>query len=310
MKKYIIAIGGNALEENKNNLKKIFKTIAETVSVLISKGDKVVIVFGNGPQIGKLMMKDYYARNISEEYSMDECVAMSQALIGYQLEKEIGNYLTEQRCAANIVNIVTQVEVSEHELREMDPTKPVGCAYSEEEAARITSERPDIVMKKDGIRGYRRVVVSPKPQRIIEIETVKNLIRKNTIVIAGGGGGIPVIIKDGNRLIGVNAVVDKDYTAELIAEEINADFLLLLTGVEYVMLNYGTDHEKILRCISKKEAKQFEEECQFSEGSMLPKVNAALKFVNSGNKRKAVIGMLEKLPDIINGKSGTLIQND
>lgn len=308
MKRYVIAIGGNALEEKKSSLPEIFRQIAGCIAHLIEKGGSIAIVFGNGPQVGKLVMQNHYASKEIEENTIDECVAMTQALIGYQLEKELGNALLSYGVKRNIVNVITQVVVDEQELAHAKPTKPIGAAYSKEEADRLCRERPGIVFKEDSLRGWRRVVVSPKPLRIREIETIRALLEQENIVIAGGGGGIPVIEKADKEYLGVDAVIDKDYTAERIAEDVEADVLVLLTGVEYVAIHYGREEQQNLKEISSDEMKQYEADGEFSEGSMLPKVKAALQFAESRPGREAVIGTLAKLEDILAGTSGTRIK--
>lgn len=307
MKRYVIAIGGNALEEKKSSLPEIFRQIAGCIAYLIERGDSIAIVFGNGPQVGKLVMQNHYASKEIEENSIDECVAMTQALIGYQMEKELGNALLQYGVKRNIVNVITQAVVDEKELRETNPTKPIGYAYTKEEAERLCAERPETVFKEDSGRGWRQVVVSPKPVRIREIDTIKALLEQENIVIAGGGGGIPVIEKENQEYLGVDAVIDKDYTAERIAEDVNADVLILLTSVEYVAIHYGSRDQKNLVMISANEMKTYEKAGEFSEGSMLPKVRAALQFVQSAVGRQVVIGTLAKLSDILEGKSGTRI---
>lgn len=307
MKRYVIAIGGNALEENKTSLPEIFRQIAGCVARLIEDGDSIAIVFGNGPQVGRLVMQNHYASKEIEENSIDECVAMTQALIGYQLEKELGNALIQYGINRNIVNVITQVVVDEEELLRAEPTKPIGAAYSREEAQRMQEERPGIVFREDKGRGWRRVVVSPEPKEIREIDTIRTLLEQENIVIAGGGGGIPVIERGGAEYLGVDAVIDKDYTAEKIAEDVNAGVLILLTGVEYVAVHYGEKDQKNLHTLTAEEMQAYEAAGEFAEGSMLPKVKAALRFVCSGSGRQAVIGTLSKLQDILDGKSGTRI---
>lgn len=305
MSTYVIAIGGNALEENKDNLGSILHKISDCIVSLIKRGDKVVLVHGNGPQIGKIVIQNHCAHGIIEESTIDECGAMTQAMIGYTLQKELGNSFRNQGIDKEIVTVLTQVVVDESEMINAKPTKPIGPFFSEEEAARLMEEE-NAVYAEDAGRGYRRMVRSPKPKRIEEIGVIKSLLANGNIVIAGGGGGIPVIEKN-NELIGVDAVIDKDYTAKLLAEEIGADVLILLTGVEYVSINYNKPEQKNLEQISLKELDKYIKEGQFSVGSMLPKVDACRLFVQSGINKIAVIGTLDKLQEIILGKSGTII---
>lgn len=307
MKRYVIAIGGNALEEKKEALPEIFRQIAGCIAELIGRGDGIVIVFGNGPQVGRLVMQNHYASKEIRENSMDECVAMTQALIGYQLEKELGNALMRCGIRRNIVNVITQVVVDEEELLNAEPTKPIGAAYSREEAERQQAQQPGIVFREDKGRGWRRVVASPEPREIREIDTIRTLLEQENIVIAGGGGGIPVVKREGKEYLGVDAVIDKDFTAEKIAEETDASVLILLTGVEYVAVHYGREDQKDLHTLTAEEMREYEAAGEFPAGSMLPKVKAALRFAGGGNGRQAVIGTLSKLPEILHGKSGTCI---
>lgn len=307
MKRYVIAIGGNALEENRKELDRIFVNIAETLAGLIQQGNQVVLVFGNGPQVGKLVMQNHYASDKLEENSIDECVAMTQALIGYQLEKELGNALGKYDVNCKLVNVITQVEVDAREVQTVPPTKPIGPAYTREEAEQLRAAQPGIILKEDPGRGYRRVVISPKPRNIIEIDTIKALLDQEHIVIAGGGGGIPVVKEKDDSYCGVDAVIDKDLTAEKIAEEIDADVLILLTGVEYVLIHYQKKDETRLERVSVADMSAYMDAGEFPEGSMLPKVQAAVKFVQSKENRQAVIGTIGKLSGIVEETSGTRI---
>lgn len=307
MKKYVIAIGGNALEEKKQFLNEIFQKIAESIAILTEKGAGVVLVFGNGPQIGKLVMQNHYASTKLEENTIDECVAMTQALIGNQLETEIGNALAKYGVNRKIVNVMTQVIVDEEEFKKALPTKPIGPSYSKEEVLELQKQQPDAVFKLDVGRGYRRVVVSPRPKKIREIDTICSLLKEGHIVIAGGGGGIPMVNTKTGEFLGVDAVIDKDFTAEKIAEEIGAEELILLTGVDYVAIHFGTTEEKSLKKVSLQELDEYIKNGEFSEGSMLPKIQAAKMFVEKQKGRTAVIGTIGKLLEILQKKSGTVI---
>ncbi len=308
MSTYVIAIGGNALEANKDELDIVLKEISDCIATLIHKNHRVVLVHGNGPQIGKIVIQNQCAHGIIEENSIDECGAMTQAMIGYILQKELGNSLRAKKVEADIVTVLTQVIVDRDEALFSEPTKPIGPFFTKEEAERKMAEEK-VPYVEDSGRGYRRVVSSPKPKRIEEIAVIKKLIESGSIVIAGGGGGIPVYEEDG-ELHGIEAVIDKDYTAELLAQEIGADCLVLLTAVEYVAIHFGKPNQKNLKRIAANELEQYIDEGQFSKGSMLPKVSAAKNFVSGGNGRLAVIGTLDKLKDIIDGKSGTQIVSD
>lgn len=305
MSTYVIAIGGNALETNKNELDIVLREISDCIAELIHKENRVVLIHGNGPQIGKIVIQNQCAHGIIEENSIDECGAMTQAMIGYMLQKELGNALRAQGVEADIVTVLTQVIVDRDEALYSEPTKPIGPFFTREEAMRKMEEE-GVPYVEDSNRGYRRVVSSPKPRRIEEIAVIRKLIDSGSIVIAGGGGGIPVYEENG-ELKGIEAVIDKDYTAELLANEIDADCLILLTAVEYVAINFGKKNQKNLTEVDVSDLVTYIEEGQFSKGSMLPKVNAAKGFVERRAHRSAVIGTLDKLKEIINGNSGTKI---
>lgn len=307
MSTYVIAIGGNALESNTGELNTVLKEIANCIADLISKDNRVVLVHGNGPQIGKIVIQNHCAHGIIEENTIDECGAMTQAMIGYTLQKELGNSLRTQGITADIVTVLTQVIVDKAEVLTSEPTKPIGPFYSKAEAME-RMEKEGVPYAEDSNRGYRRVIASPKPLRIEEIDVIRQLITAGSIVIAGGGGGIPVYEENG-ELKGIEAVIDKDYTAELLAKEIDADCLILLTAVEYVAINYGKENQQNLESVTCEEIERYTRAGQFSKGSMLPKVLAAKGFVEGSMHRSAVIGTLDKLKEIVNGNSGTKIIN-
>ena len=302
---YVIAIGGNALEENNNNFSEILGQISKCIAAIVKDENNVVLVHGNGPQIGKIIIQNHCAHNIIKESSIDECGAMTQAMIGYQLQKELGNSLKKQGITKDIITILTQVVVDKREAKTIEPTKPIGPFFSRE-VALMRSIEENVPYVEDSGRGYRRVVPSPMPKRIEEIQVIRNLLDNDNIVIAGGGGGIPVV-EETDGLKGIDAVIDKDYTAELLAEEINADYLILLTGVEYVAINYGSSDQVNLEKITISQIDQYIEEGQFSKGSMLPKVAACKMFVERNWSKKAAIGSISRLNEIINGRSGTFI---
>ncbi|MGN0164707.1 MAG: carbamate kinase [Lachnospiraceae bacterium] len=305
MRTYVIAIGGNALEENKDGLDSILQQISNCIADLIKEGNRLVLVHGNGPQIGNIVVQNQMAHGVIEENTIDECGAMTQAMIGYTLQKEIGNSLRKKGIRKDVVTVLTQVVVDEQEALNIEPSKPIGQFYTKEEAmCRMQTE--GFPYMEDAGRGYRRVVRSPMPKRIEEIGVIRELLEVGSIVIAGGGGGIPVIEKEGG-LCGVEAVIDKDFTAELLAGEIDADTLILLTGVEYAAINFGTPEQKNLEIVHLPELEKYIEEGQFSKGSMLPKVQACIRFVKDGENRQAIIGTLSKLHEIIIGKGGTVV---
>ncbi len=305
MKTYVIAIGGNALESEKAKLDAVLAQISDAIAALVKYGNRVVLVHGNGPQIGKIVIQNKLAQEVIESSSIDECGAITQATIGYTLQKELGNSLRSSGVRKNIVTVLTQVVVDKNEMDRIEPTKPIGPFYSKEEAESIMKNE-DVLYVEDAGRGYRRVVKSPKPLKILEMDVIRDLLYAGNIVIAGGGGGIPVIEED-EKLTGVEAVIDKDYTAELIASEIQADVLILLTNIEYVAINYKKENQKSLEIVSVEKLNNYVEEGQFHVGSMLPKVDAGMRFVNEAEGREAVIGTLSKLQEIIANKSGTRI---
>lgn len=305
--KIVIALGGNALGNNLPEQMVAVKSTAKAIVDLIEEGNEVVISHGNGPQVGMI--------NIAmAEYSKDKpnfpaapmsvCVGMSQGYIGYDLQNAIRSELLARGINKPVATIVTQVVVDKEDPAFLNPTKPIGRFMTEEEA-KAEEAKGEKVMEDAG-RGYRKVVASPKPVDIVEIETIRSLCEAGQIVIACGGGGIPVI-KEGNELKGASAVIDKDFASALMAEKLDADYLIILTGVEKCAINFGKENEKWLDNISVEEAKQYIGEGHFAPGSMLPKVEAAVKFASSAENRKALITLLEKAKEGIQGKTGTVI---
>lgn len=305
--KIVIALGGNALGNNLPEQMVAVKSTAKAIVDLIEEGNEVVISHGNGPQVGMI--------NIAmAEYSKDKpnfpaapmsvCVGMSQGYIGYDLQNAIRAELLARGINKPVATIVTQVVVDKEDPAFLNPTKPIGRFMTEEEA-KAEEAKGEKVMEDAG-RGYRKVVASPKPVDIVEIETIRALCDAGQIVIACGGGGIPVL-KEGNELKGASAVIDKDFASALMAEKLDADYLIILTGVEKCAINFGKENEKWLDNISVEEAKQYIGEGHFAPGSMLPKVEAAVKFASSAANRKALITLLEKAKEGIQGKTGTVI---
>lgn len=298
-KKIVVALGGNALgNDNEEQLKLVRKT-AENLVDLIEEGYELIITHGNGPQVGKISvaMED-------ENMPFPECGAMSVGYIGYHLQQSISNELKKRQINRKCVSVVTQVLVDKNDKAFKDKTKPVGRFYTKQEAEKIEKEK-GYTFKEDAKRGYRRVVASPKPLEIMELETIKDLIEDNNIVITCGGGGIPVIYKN-NKLTGIDAVIDKDLSSALLAEKLNADMLLILTNVEKVCINYKTDKEKQLDYLSLEDIEKYKKENEFKEGSMLPKIEACKEFVCKTEK-EAIITSLEKAKKAINKKTGTVI---
>ncbi|MGB4660248.1 MAG: carbamate kinase [Mobilitalea sp.] len=308
-KRIVIALGGNALGNNLPEQMIAVKNTSKAIADLIEEGHEVVISHGNGPQVGMInnAMAEY-GRKTPEHPTftpLSVCVAMSQAYIGYDLQNALKEELINRGINKPVTTIITQVRVDENDPAFEHPTKPIGAFMTSDEAKEAREK--GFSMVEDSGRGYRRVVASPRPQEIIEIETVKTLLDAGQIVIAGGGGGIPVI-RIGNHLKGVGAVIDKDFGSCLLAKEINADYLIILTAVEKVAINYNKPDVKWLDEITTTEAKKYISQGQFAPGSMLPKVQAAVEFASSAPNRTALITLLEKAKDGINGKTGTLIK--
>lgn len=306
MKKVVLALGGNALGNSPEEQIKAVRKTAISIVDLVEDGNEVIVCHGNGPQVGMINLAMETAHNSNPQISnmpFAECVAMSQGYIGYHLQKAIKNELSKRNMKNAVSTIITQVKVDKNDEAFANPTKPVGLFYSKEESEKLAAES-GYTFKEDANRGYRRVVPSPKPIDIIEKEEINTLIKEDFIVIAGGGGGIPVVENDG-QLEGIGAVIDKDFTSEKLAEISDADLLIILTAVEKVCINYGTENEEGLDELNLSRAQKLIEERQFAEGSMLPKVKACLSFVQSGEGKTALITSLEKAKEGINGLTGT-----
>lgn len=307
--KIVVALGGNALGNSPEEQLMLVKGTAKPIADLIEAGHEVILAHGNGPQVGmiNLAMATSAASDAkTPDMPFPECGAMSQGYIGYHLQNAIREELLNRNLNIPVATIVTQVIVDQEDPAFNKPTKPIGAFYSKEEAEILMAQK-SYTMVEDAGRGYRRVVPSPKPIDVAEKETVEALVEKGHIVITVGGGGIPVI-REGNRLIGVPAVIDKDFASEKIAELLDADYLIILTAVEKVAINYGKENEMWLSTLTVDEANQYIAEGHFAPGSMLPKVQAALQFANSKPGRRALITSLEKAKDGIDGKTGTMIQ--
>ena len=309
MSKIVIALGGNALGKNPEEQLSLLKDVAKIIVNLVKDGNKIVLTHGNGPQVGQIALAMEYASNGEAGTPMmpfPECGSMSQGYIGYQLQQCIQNELNKRKINKNCVTLITQVLVDSKDSAFQNPTKPIGMFYSKEEAMKIEKEK-NYTMVEDAGRGYRRVVPSPIPKDIIEKNVIKLLVDNNNIVIASGGGGIPVV-ENKSLLSGVEAVIDKDRTAALLAKLIGADTLMILTAVDKVSLNYNTDKQVDLDSITMDEAKKYISENQFAKGSMLPKVEACMSFVEDSDDRRAIISSLEKASLAIKGKTGTIIK--
>ncbi|MGN1268553.1 MAG: carbamate kinase [Candidatus Aphodocola sp.] len=311
MSKIVIALGGNALGKNPTEQLLLLKNVAKIIVNLVKEGNKIVLTHGNGPQVGQILLAMEYSSNgeaKTPSMPFAECGSMSQGYIGYQLQQCIQDELERQDIVKNCATLITQVQVDRSDSAFQNPTKPIGMFYSKEEAIKIENEKGYQFVEDSG-RGYRRVVPSPKPIDIIEKNVIKQLVDNDNIVIAVGGGGIPVIKTNKIELLeGVEAVIDKDRSAALLAKEIDADILLILTTVDKVYLNYNTDKQKELDTITIEEAEKYISDGHFAKGSMLPKVEACIDFVRDSFDKVAIISSLEKANEAINGQTGTVIK--
>lgn len=306
-KKIVIALGGNALG---NNLKEQFaavKSTSKAIIDLVQEGHEVVVAHGNGPQVGMINLA-LEAASKSEvhtpEIPMSVCVALSQGYVGYDLQNALREEMMDRGMNVPVATIITQTIVDENDPAFQNPTKPIGSFYTKEEA--VGMEKKGYVMKEDAGRGYRRMVASPMPVDIVEKDVIATVAGSGQLVIAVGGGGIPVVRK-GNALKGVSAVVDKDFASCVLAKLIGADALIILTAVEKVAINFGKPDQEWLSTLSVADAKKYAAEGQFAPGSMLPKVEAAVDFAESKEGRESLITLLEKAKDGIAGKTGTRI---
>lgn len=313
MSKIVIALGGNALGNSPEEQLDLLEKVAKIIVNLVKSGNKIVLTHGNGPQVGQIYLAmDYSHLGEVKTPSMPfpECGSMSQGYIGYQLQQCLQDELERQKVVKNCATLITQVLVDPNDEAFNNPSKPIGKFYTKEEADKIVAEKGYVFVEDSG-RGYRRVVPSPKPIDIIEKNVIEQLVDNDNIVIAVGGGGIPVIKTDKIELLeGVEAVIDKDRSAALLAKEIKADTLLILTAVDKVCLNYNTENVKELDKITVADAQNYINEGHFAKGSMLPKVEACIEFVKGDNSRKAIISSLEKASDAIKGLTGTVIKNN
>lgn len=310
MKTAVVAIGGNAIikEGQKGTIIEQFENVMSSVDAIIDmieEGYEVVLTHGNGPHVGNSLIKGDASKNQVPDYPMDAYGAETQGLLGYIIKQSFANRLKERGLDKKVAALVTQVLVDEKDPGFNHPTKPVGPFFTKEEADRLEKEKA-YVMVEDSGRGYRRVVASPKPIEIMEKDMIKLLSRENYIVIAAGGGGIPVIQKN-NQLIGVEAVIDKDYASALLAQEIEADLLVILTGVPQVAINFGKENQESLSQMTLKEAEKHMNDGQFPKGSMGPKIDAAIEYVKSG-RGEALITSIDQLKEAIKGQTGTRIR--
>ncbi len=309
--KIVIALGGNALQSGKGPATaeaqlEVVKKTCEHVAKISSMGFEMAIVHGNGPQVGRIVMASEAAKDVTPAMPFDVCGAMSQGYIGYHIQQCLLYALNMVNRHVPVVTLATQMIVDENDPAFQTPTKPIGPFYTEEEAKALEQEK-GWAMKEDTARGgWRRVVASPKPLRIVEIEAVRELW-ENCIVITCGGGGIPVLEKMDGHLEGVAAVIDKDFAAELLAEQMEADILLILTEVEKVAINFNKQDQQNLDHLTLMDAVKYIQEGQFPAGSMLPKIEAGMKFVRMFPNKKAIITSLDKAVEALNGETGTVI---
>ena len=306
-KRIVLALGGNALGENLPEQMKAVKRTVKTIADLLEEGHQMVITHGNGPQVGMINMAMTTLSREDPSHPMaplSVCTAMSQGYIGYDLQNALREELLNRGVHRSVATVLTQVEVDPADPAFQHPTKPIGAFMTQAEAEEMR-RRGNPVMEDAG-RGWRRVVASPRPRRVVELDTIRTLADAGQIVIACGGGGIPVL-PDGNHLRGAGAVVDKDFTAELLAEELGADCLMILTAVEKVAVHFGKPNQRWLTHMTVPVAEKYIAEGQFAPGSMLPKVEAAVAFAKSSPGRQTLITQLEKALDGMRGQTGTII---
>ena len=305
MARYVVSLGGNALGNNPEEQKAALKKVAKAITTLIKDNHEVAIVHGNGPQVGMINL----AFETSEEtpnMPFPECGAMSEGYIGYHIQNALYNSLAEKGINKTVSTIVTQVLVDKNDPLFLNPSKPIGSFYSKEEANKISKEK-GYIMKEDAGRGYRHVVPSPLPIDIIEKDAIKSLMSNGHVVICAGGGGIPVI-KENNKLIGVEAVIDKDYASSKLADLINADYLVILTAVNNACVNFHKENEKKIENVLVSELEKYLVEGHFAKGSMYPKIQACINFVKSGSNKTAIIASLDNAEEAFKEKSGTIIK--
>lgn len=307
-KRIVVALGGNAIlstDASAQAQEKALADTAEKLAVLVEQGNELIISHGNGPQVGNLLLQQAAAdSDKNPAMPLDACVAMTQGSIGYWMQKALRQALKRRGITKEVATILTEVVVDENDLAFKNPTKPIGPFLTEDEAKKLASKA---VYKEDAGRGWRKVVPSPKPVHISETSIVKLLVEQGVITISTGGGGIPVIEKNGN-LEGVEAVIDKDFASEKLAELIDADLFIILTGVDNVYINFNKPDQQMLEKVTTSQLKQYIEEKQFAPGSMLPKVEAAIMFAEqSKNQGETVITSLENLSNVINEHGGTRV---
>ncbi len=310
-KRIVIALGGNALGSNLPEQMAAVKQTAKAIADLIEDGHQVILSHGNGPQVGMIQKAmAELTRSEPDKYipcPLSVCVAMSQGYIGYDLQNALREELLDRGVQKGVATVLTQVEVDPADPAFAHPTKPIGAFMTREEADKLVAER-DYQVIEDAGRGYRRVVASPRPQSIVEIESIRDMVEAGLVVVACGGGGIPVFKTEGHHLKGAAAVIDKDFASCVLARQLEADTLIILTAVEKAAINFGKPDQKWLDALTPEEAERYMAEGHFAPGSMLPKVQAAVEFARSAPGRSALITLLEKARDGVAGKTGTVIR--
>ncbi len=310
MKTLVLAIGGNSLIKDARHMSvpDQYAAVVETarhITDLLERGCRIVITHGNGPQVGFILLRSEHSRGLLHQVPLDSIVADTQGALGYQIQQALENEFRRRRLAKAVATVVTQTLVDRNDPAFSAPSKPIGQFYTPEEAQdRIRVEK--WVMVEDAGRGWRRVVASPKPVRIIESEVVKHLVQDGYVVIAAGGGGIPVAADEAGMLYGVSAVIDKDLATSLLASQIGADLLVISTGVDRVCLNFGKPNERPLDSMTLSEARQYIREGHFQPGSMLPKIEACIEFLEHGG-REALITSTQAISSALEARTGTRV---
>lgn len=311
MSKILIALGGNALGNTPEEQLQLVSEASKSIVDMIELGHEVIIVHGNGPQIGSINLAfDITAKNIKgiPQMPFAECGAMSQGYIGYHLQQAIRTELKKRSIQKSVATVVTQVIVDKNDEAFANPTKPIGSFYTKDEAEKLMASSADKYVEDSG-RGYRKVIPSPAPKEVVETDIINDLVNAGHVVIAVGGGGIPVI-EEGDELIGIDAVIDKDLASECLAEQLDVNFLFIVTAVEKIAINFGKENQQNLDVMTISDAKKYIDEGHFAPGSMLPKVQAAMRFVESKQGRKSIVTSLDKAKDAILGETGTVIYQE
>lgn len=310
-KRVVVALGGNALGSTVEEQLALVNNTASALVDLTEKNYEVIVSHGNGPQVGMInLAMDEYAASHKNSIAMPfpECSAMCQGYIGYHLQQAIRNELRSRGSSTNVVAVVTQIIIDENDPAFRHPTKPIGGFYTKEQADVIAKEK-GFTFIEDAGRGYRRVVPSPTPQQIVEIDTINSLVNSGDIVVAAGGGGIPVVEKN-SQLTGISAVIDKDKSSALLASSLHADILLILTAVDFVYIDFNTENQRALSKMSSSEALSHMKSGHFAKGSMLPKIEACLEFLGKTSDGTAIITSLARAKDALDGTVGTIIRNE